>query len=89
MNEIMKITINFLRGLAIGTDITLEDVENVTSVPPLCTKLKRTEGKVSFNLKTYPLERKVRIQVKPYGNGQRFQDASPNEQGSAGEGYGT
>ena len=66
MNEIMKVTIEFLRGLAIGTDVMLEDVENVTSVPPLCTKLKRTEGKVSFELKTYPLDKKVRIKVNPY-----------------------
>lgn len=66
MNEIMRVTIDFLRGLAIGTDILLEDVENVTSVPPLCTKLKRTEGKVSFKLETYPLNKKVRIQVLPF-----------------------
>ena len=62
----MKVTIDFLRGLAIGTELTLEDVDNVTSVPPLCTKLKRTEGKVSFELRTYPLDKKVRIKVLPY-----------------------
>ena len=66
MNEFMKVTIDFLRGLAIGTDIMLENVENVTSVPPLCTKLKRTEGKVSFSLRTYPLDKKIRIKVLPY-----------------------
>ena len=66
MNEFMKISIDFLRGLAVGTDIVLENVDNVTSVPPLCTKLKRTEGKVSFKLETYPLDKKVRIQVLPY-----------------------
>lgn len=66
MNEIMKVTIDFLRGLAVGTDVTLENVDNVTSVPPLCTKIKRTEGKVSFKLETYPLERKVRIRVLPF-----------------------
>lgn len=66
MNEFMKVTIDFLRGLAIGTELTLEDVDNVTSVPPLCTKLKRTEGKVSFELRTYPLDKKVRIKVLPY-----------------------
>ena len=68
MSEIMKVTIDFLRGLAIGTDILLEDVDNVNSVPPLCTKIKRTEGKVSFELKTYPLDRKVRIKVHPCPN---------------------
>ena len=62
----MRVTIDFLRGLAIGTDVVLEDVENVTSVPPLCTKLKRTEGKVSFKLKTYPLDRRVHIKVNPF-----------------------
>ena len=62
----MRVTIDFLRGLAIGTDVVLEDVENVTSVPPLCTKLKRTEGKVSFELKTYPLDRRVHIKVNPF-----------------------
>ena len=61
MNGIMIVKIDFLRGLAI-----LEDVDNVNSVPPLCTKIKRTEGKVSFELKTYPLDRKVRIKVHPY-----------------------
>ena len=68
MNEIMKVTIDFLRGLAIGTDILLEAVDNVNSVPPLCTKIKRTEGKVSLELKTYPLDRKVRIKVHPCPN---------------------
>lgn len=74
MNEIMRVTIDFLRGLAVGTDILLEDVDNVNSVPPLCTKIKRTEGKVSFELKTYPLDRKVRIKVHPYDG----QDSSRN-----------
>lgn len=66
MNEIMRVTIDFLRGLAVGTEIVLEDVDNVTSVPPLCTKLKRTEGKVSFKLRTYPLDRRVYIKVNPF-----------------------
>lgn len=81
MNEIMRVTIDFLRGLAIGTDLTLEDVDNVTSVPPLCTKLKRTEGKVSFKLETYPLDRKVRIKVLPYDR-QGFKDVPQNVEGN-------
>lgn len=81
MNEIMRVTIDFLRGLAIGTDLTLEDVDNVTSVPPLCTKLKRTEGKVSFKLETYPLDRKVRIKVLPYDR-QGFKDSPSNVEGN-------
>ena len=81
MNEIMRVTIDFLRGLAIGTDVMLEDVDNVTSVPPLCTKLKRTEGKVSFELKTWPLDRKVRIKVLPYDR-QGFKDAPSNVEGN-------
>ena len=81
MNEIMKVTIDFLRGLAIGSDVTLEDVDNVTSVPPLCTKLKRTEGKVSFKLETYPLDRKVRIKVLPYDR-QGFKNAPSDVEGN-------
>ena len=81
MNEIMRVTIDFLRGLAIGTDIMLEDVDNVTSVPPLCTKLKRTEGKVSFELRTYPLDRKVRIKVLPYDR-QGFKDSPSHVEGN-------
>ena len=81
MNEIMRVTIDFLRGLAIGTDVMLEDVENVTSVPPLCTKLKRTEGKVSFELKTWPLDKKVRIKVLPYDR-QGFKGSPQNVEGN-------
>lgn len=81
MNEIMKVTIDFLRGLAVGTDVVLEDVDNVTSVPPLCTKLKRTEGKVSFKLETYPLDRKVRIRVGTY-DGQGFKDSPSHVEGN-------
>jgi hypothetical protein len=62
----MRITTEFLRGLAVGTDLLLEDIENVMSVQALCVRLKRMEGKVSYNVKTYPLERKVRIKVLPY-----------------------
>lgn len=79
--KFMRVTIDFLRGLGIGTDILLEDVDNVNSVPPLCTKLKRTEGKVSFELKTYPLDRKVRIKVLPYGR-QRFKDCPSDAEGN-------
>ena len=64
--EIMKITTEFLRGLPVGTEILLEDVDNVMSVQALCVRLKRMEGKVSYNVKTYPLDRKVRIKVLPY-----------------------
>ena len=81
MNEIMRVTIDFLRGLAVGTDLLLEDVDNVTSVPPLCTKLKRTEGKVSFKLETYPLDRKVRIKVLPYDR-QGFKDSPSHVEGN-------
>lgn len=77
----MKVTIDFLRGLAVGTDVMLDEVDNVTSVPPLCTKLKRTEGKVSFKLETYPLARKVRIKVLPY-DGQGFKDSPQNVEGN-------
>ena len=62
----MKITTEFLRGLPIGTEILLEDVDNVMSVQALCVRLKRMEGKVSYNVKTYHLDRKVRIKVLPY-----------------------
>lgn len=62
----MRITTEFLRGLAVDTDLLLEDVENVMSVQALCVRLKRMEGKVSYNVKTYPLEKKVRIKVLPY-----------------------
>ena len=62
----MKITTEFLRGLPIGTEILLEDVDNVMSVQALCVRLKRMEGKVSYNVKTYPLDRKVRIKGIPY-----------------------
>ena len=62
----MRITTEFLRGLAVGTDLLLEDIENVMSVQALCVRLKRMEGKVSYNVKTYPLEKKVRIKVLPY-----------------------
>lgn len=64
----MKVTLKFLRGLSIGSEIELEDVDNVSSVLTMCTHLKRTEGKVSFNVKTFPLEHKVSIKVLPYGN---------------------
>ena len=62
----MRITTEFLRGLPIGTEILLEDVDNVMSVQALCVRLKRMEGKASYNVNTYPLERKVRIKVLPY-----------------------
>ena len=62
----MRITTEFLRGLAVDTDLLLEDVENVMSVQALCVRLKRMEGKVSYNVKTYPLETMVRIMVLPY-----------------------
>lgn len=62
----MRITTEFLRGLPIGTEILLEDVDNVMSVQALCVRLKRMEGKVSYNVKTYPLDKKVRIKVLPY-----------------------
>lgn len=88
MNEIMRVTIDFLRGLAIGTDVMLDDVDNVTSVPPLCTKLKRTEGKVSFSLETYPLDRKVRIKVLPYDR-QGFKIVPQNVEGNQGGTFGT
>ena len=84
----MKVTIDFLRGLAIGTNVMLEDVDNVTSVPPLCTKLKRTEGKVSFELRTYPLERKVRIKVLAYDR-QGFKDAPSHDEGNQNGANGT
>ena len=77
----MRVTIDFLRGLSVGTDVMLEDVENVTTVPPLCTKLKRTEGKVSFKLETYPLDRKVRIRVGTY-DGQGFKDSLQDVEGN-------
>lgn len=64
----MKVTLKFLRGLSVGSEIELDDVENVPSVLTMCTHLKRTEGKVSFNVKTFPLKRKVIIKVLPYGN---------------------
>jgi hypothetical protein len=62
----MRITTEFLRGLPIGAEVLLEDVDNVMSVQALCVRLKRMEGKVSYNVNTYPLERKVRIKVLPY-----------------------
>lgn len=84
----MRITTDFLRGLAVGTDLLLENINNVMSVQALCVRLKRMEGKVSFNVQTYPLEKKVRIKVLPYDR-KRLQDSSQNEQGSIGEGNGT
>ena len=62
----MKITTEFLRGLPIGAEVLLEDVDNVMSVQALCVRLKRMEGKVSYNVKTYPLDRKIRNKVLPY-----------------------
>lgn len=67
MNEKnMRVTLKFLRGLSVGSKMELEDVENVSSVLAMCTHLKRTEGKVKFNVQTFPLERKVKIKVLPY-----------------------
>ena len=62
----MKVSLKILRGLSVGSEIELDDVENVSSVLTMCTHLKRTEGKVSFNVRTFPLKRKVIIKVLPY-----------------------
>lgn len=64
----MRITSNFLRGLSVGTEITLDNVENVGSVLTMCNYIKRNEGQKSFSVKTFPLERKVSIKVLPYAN---------------------
>lgn len=64
----MRITSNFLRGLSVGTEITLDNVENVGSVLTMCNYIKRNEGQKSFSVKTFPLERKVSIRVLPYAN---------------------
>lgn len=62
----MRVTLNFLRGLSVGTELMLEDVENVTSVLTLCTFLKRNEGTKKFKVQTFPLQKKVSIKVLPY-----------------------
>lgn len=62
----MKVNVNFLRGLSIGTEIDLVDVDNVGSVLTMCNFIKRNEGQKSFQVRTYPLERKVSIKVMPY-----------------------
>jgi len=84
----MKVSTEFLRGLAVGTDVLLENIENVMSVQSLCVRLKRMEGKVSFEVKTYPLERKVRIKVLPYDR-QGFKDVPQNAEGNQVGTFGT
>lgn len=84
----MKVSTEFLRGLAVGTDVLLENIENVMSVQALCVRLKRMEGKVSFEVKTYPLERKVRIKVLPYDR-QGFKDVPQNAEGNQVGTFGT
>lgn len=84
----MKVTTEFLRGLAIGSDILLDNVENVMSVQALCVRLKRMEGKVSFEVRTYPLDRKVRIKVLAYDR-KGFKDSPSNVEGNQVGTFGT
>lgn len=62
----MRVNLKFLRGLSVGTELMLDEVENVSSVLTMCNFIKRNEGEKKYQVKTFPLQKKVSIKVLPY-----------------------
>ena len=77
----MKIDVEFLRGLPVGYNGLLSDVDNVSSVASICYRLNRTQKEVRFKLKTYPLDGRIKIEVLPY-DGQGFKDSPSHVEGN-------
>lgn len=87
----MKITRSFIRSLPLDHDRTYCNVDKTSyhNVLSICSQVSSIDEKFDYIVTRSKAEMSVRIQVKPYGYRQRLQGASPNEQGSLGEGNGT
>lgn len=84
----MRITRSFIRSLPLGHNKTYCNVDEKSffNVCTVCKQVSNIDRKFDYIIKRNMDDWSVNIEVKPYGYRKGLQSASPNEQGSLGEG---